>query len=78
MIEPGSREPEHTHRHRTMMIVDAPARIRYCEHGELTFESPPGTGAESTRVIWMDPEDPHSVENIDTGSALAFRVELLD
>jgi quercetin dioxygenase-like cupin family protein len=78
VIEPGSREPEHTHRNRSVMIVDAPGRIRYYEHGGLTFESPPGPGPEPPRVIWMDPEGPHSVENIDATSYHAFRVEILD
>jgi quercetin dioxygenase-like cupin family protein len=78
VIEPGSREREHTHRNRSVMIVDAPARIRYYEHGGLTFESPPGPGPEPPRVIWMDPEGPHSVENIDATSYHAFRVEILD
>jgi len=78
VIEPGSREPEHTHRNRSVMIVDAPARIRYYEHGDLTHESPPGPGPEPPHVIWMDPEGPHSVENIDATSYHAFRVEILD
>jgi hypothetical protein len=54
MIEPGNREPEHTDRRRSVMIVDAPAQIRYYEHGSLAFESHPGSTPESTRVMWMD------------------------
>jgi hypothetical protein len=38
VIDPRSREPEHTHRNRSVMIVDALARIRCYEHGDLTFE----------------------------------------
>ena len=76
-IEPGRREPEHTHRNPSVMIVDAPALIRYYEHGDLTFESPPGARQEAPRVMWMDPEGPHSVENIDTTPYHAFRVEIL-
>jgi hypothetical protein len=53
VIEPGNREPEHTHRHRSVMMVDAPARIRYYEHGDLAFESDPGRGPESARVVWI-------------------------
>jgi hypothetical protein len=78
VIEPGLREPEHTHRHRSVMIVDAPARIRYYERGDLTFESGPDPNPDSTRVLWMNPEVPHSVENIDTAAYHAFRVEILD
>src|SRR5215831_16385853 len=66
VIEPGAREPEHTHQALSVMIVDEPARIRYYAEGTLRFESqahppaPPGV-----RVRWLEPEGPHSVENID-------------
>ena len=59
------------------MIVDSPARIRYYADGGLQFESqarlaaPPGS-----RVRWMEPEGPHSVENIDQHRYHAIRVEL--
>lgn len=77
-IEPGAREPEHTHRHRSVMLVDQPARIRYYEHGESTFESPlEGETPDAPRATWMDPEGPHSVENIDGRRYHAFRIELL-
>jgi hypothetical protein len=39
VVEPGLREPEHVHRCPSAMIVDGPARIRYYESGNLTFES---------------------------------------
>ncbi len=77
VIEPGEREPEHVHRSPSAMIVDGPARIRYYESGVLTFESPPTVDRAAVRAIWMDPEGPHSVENIDTHAYHAFRVELL-
>jgi hypothetical protein len=76
-IEPGTREPEHTHQAASVMIVDEPARIRYYAGGILQFESrahpedPPGV-----RVRWMEPEGPHSVENIDHRRYHAIRVEL--
>src|SRR5262249_54203564 len=35
LIEPGAREPEHVHRHPSVMIVDGPARIRYHQSGAL-------------------------------------------
>ena len=66
VIEPGTREPEHTHHALSVMLIDEPARIRYYAGDELRFESPQAT--ESTpgvRVHWMKPEGPHSVENID-------------
>jgi hypothetical protein len=77
VIAPGDREPEHVHRWPSVMIVDDPARIRYFESGTLTFESPPAVDRTAFRAIWMEPEGPHSVENIDTHTYHAFRVELL-
>lgn len=77
-IAPAHREPEHTHRRPSIMIVDGPARIRYYAQGSLEFESPPGPGATGTRAGWMDPEGPHSVENIDDRPYHAIRVELKD
>jgi quercetin dioxygenase-like cupin family protein len=77
VIEPGAREPEHVHRHSSVMIVDRPARIRYYESGRLTFESEETVGEPVARAMWMNPEGPHSVENIDTSRYRAFRVEVL-
>jgi hypothetical protein len=76
VIQPGDREPEHVHRCRSVMIVDDPARIRYYESGTLTFESPATADSVAVRALWMEPEGPHAVENIDTRAYHAFRVEL--
>ena len=77
VIEPGAREPEHTHRAVSVMIVDEPARIRYYQGGALLFESQPGPGPEpGVRVRWMEPEGPHCVENIDQHRYHAIRIEL--
>jgi hypothetical protein len=76
VIDPGAREPEHTHPQPSVMIVDRPARIRYFEQGALTFESPAET-TPGTRVLWLGPEGPHAVENIDTSVYHAFRIELM-
>jgi hypothetical protein len=70
-------EPEHVHRSPSVMIVDGPARIRYYQSGVLTFESPLAVDRGAVRAMWMDPEGPHAVENIDTHAYHAFRVELL-
>ena len=74
-IEPGAREPEHTHQARSVMIVDEPAGIRYYESAAMLFESaaPPEPGV---RVRWMEPEGPHSVQNIDSRRYHAIRIEL--
>jgi len=41
-IAPGEREPEHTHRWPSVMVVHRPARIRYYTGDTLTFTSPEG------------------------------------
>jgi hypothetical protein len=77
VIEPQTREPEHTHQAASVMIVDQPAQIRYYVGDALRFESqalfgsPPGV-----RVRWMEPEGPHWVENSDQRRYHAIRVEL--
>jgi hypothetical protein len=77
LIEPGAREPEHTHQAASVMIIDEPARIRYYQGDTLLFEAPAGPGPEpGARVRWMEPEGPHSVENIDQHRYHAIRVEL--
>jgi len=74
VIEPGTREPEHTHQAPSVMIVDEPARIRYYQAGSVLFESQePEPGV---RVSWLEPEGPHSVENIDSRRYHAIRIEL--
>lgn len=75
VIEPGTREPEHTHQVPSVMIVDEPARIRYYQAGALLFESM-ANPEPGIRVRWMEPEGPHSVENIDSRRYHAIRVEL--
>jgi quercetin dioxygenase-like cupin family protein len=77
VIEPGAREPEHTHQAASVMIVNEPARIRYYTSGALQFESQtPASSPSGVRVSWIEPEGPHSVENIDQRRYHAIRVEL--
>jgi len=77
VIEPGAREPEHTHQATSVMIVDEPARIRYYAGGALVFESPADSGpSPGVRVRWLEPEGPHSVENTGQHRYHAIRVEL--
>ena len=76
-IEPGAREPEHTHQAASVMIIDEPARIRYYQGDALLFESQaPSESQPGVRVRWMEPEGPHSVENTDEHRYHAIRIEL--
>ena len=77
VIEPGAREPEHTHQAVSLMIIDEPARIRYYTGSTLRFESQGHSEPQpGVRVRWMEPEGPHSVENVDEHRYHAIRIEL--
>lgn len=77
VIEPRAREPEHTHQAPSIMIIDEPARIMYYASEAPRFESPERSGlSPGPQVRWMEPEGPHSVENIDEHRYHAIRVEL--
>jgi hypothetical protein len=76
IIEPGTREPLHTHRAPSVMIVDEPARIRYYTADTLTYETPGAAALDEPRTSWLDPEPPHAVENIDGHRYHAYRIEL--
>lgn len=76
-VAPGVREPEHTHRWPSVMVTHERARINYFTGAELTFTSPDPLPEERLpRASWLEPEGPHSVENIDTVWLRAIRFEL--
>ena len=75
IIEPGIREPLHTHRTPSVMIVDRQPESATTTGDALTYETP-GAAVEETRTSWLDPEPPHSVENVDMHRYHAFRIEL--
>ncbi|WP_020577842.1 hypothetical protein [Actinopolymorpha alba] len=84
-IDAGERLPEHTHRLPSVVIVDAPARLRVRagdsaegDEGEPEpAEAPEAPGApEGPRPSWAEPVGPHSVENIDDHRYHALRIEL--
>ena len=76
-VAPGVREPAHTHRWPSVMVTDERARINYFVGPELVFTSPdPLPDEQLPRASWLEPEGPHSVENIDTVRLHALRFEL--
>jgi hypothetical protein len=77
-LQPGDREPVHTHRWPSTMVVDSAARIRYYDaEGKLAFETPQDRARpDGLSANWMGPEGPHAVENIDSVEFHAIRVEL--
>jgi hypothetical protein len=73
-IPPGKREPVHTHSRPSVMYVDRRPPIKYFDgDGKLVFQTRGSTG---TATSWLEPEGPHSVENVGTETYHAIRVEL--
>ena len=78
IIQPGEREPAHTHRWPSVMVGLNAARIRYYgADQELRFETPEGREVKTALdADWLRPEPLHAVENIDETVFRALRVEL--
>ena len=73
IIEPGEKEPMHTHILRSVMIVTEPARLIYHNADNTSFETTPSL---DVKTEWMEPEQLHAVENIDDKQYKAIRVEI--
>lgn len=76
-IPPGVKEPMHTHRWSSVMIVNSSARIRYYDaNGEAKEFPRREINAKNPFIEWLEPEGLHAVENIDgTIPYHAIRVE---
>lgn len=73
-IKPGAKEPPHTHKWPSIMIVDSPTDLRYHDEDNKVVEI---TGRHKTKTEWMDPERLHAVENLDKKKEYhAIRIEL--
>jgi len=75
VIPPGVREPEHTHRCPSVMVVTEAAAFRYFVGDGLLYEGD-AHWDEPPQALWMDPEGPHAIENVDDRTYRAFRIEL--
>jgi len=76
IVPAGTREPEHTHRYPSVMIVDRPARLRYYALDRHGVDVSPASGADALpRTELLAPEGPHAVENVDDHDYHAFRIE---
>jgi hypothetical protein len=73
-IKPGTKEPAHTHKWPSVMIVDVPTDLRYFDEDNKVVEI---IGRHETKTEWMDPERLHAVENLDNKKEYhAIRIEL--
>ena len=75
VIPPGQKEPIHTHKWRSVMIVDKRADINYYDKDGKPTEIVRDENAKLPIVENMEPEGPHAVENIDSTEYHAIRVE---
>jgi hypothetical protein len=87
VVQPGQKEPIHTHQWPSVMYVTSPAPLRYysaslvngkwVEKGDDS--STPATPPNSNRPRppqYLEPEGPHAVENLGTTAYRAVRVEI--
>lgn len=77
-VRPGEKERLHMHRMPSVMYVMAEDNIRdYDAEGKLLYDSrkdkPPG---KTPYTVWMEPQAPHSVENLSNKPVRLLRVEL--
>ena len=75
VLKPKHREPYHTHKWPSILIMlqDSPVRY-YDSSNRVKFETDGSTPPWSTE--WMAPEAAHSVENIGDQAIEAIRIEL--
>lgn len=75
VLEPGRREPHHTHKWPSIFIILQDSSVRYYDASDqVQFETDGSTRPWSTE--WMDPEALHSVENMGDNAIEAIRIEL--
>lgn len=78
-IPPGEKEELHTHRWKSVFIVDSLADMRYYgPKGEIQFErAAPPPHVVGTSFTWKEPEGLHAIENTSATQVLhGIRIEL--
>jgi predicted metal-dependent enzyme (double-stranded beta helix superfamily) len=78
VIQPGEKEPAHTHSLPSVMHVDEPSQIQYYDaEGKMVFDSRTSDKPRtSPTTSWLEPEGLHAVENVGDKPFHAIRVEL--
>ena len=87
VVQPGQKEPIHTHQWPSVMYVTSPAPLRYytaslvngkwVEKGdEASPAAAPPNPNRPRPPQYLDPEGPHAVENMGTTPYRALRVEI--
>lgn len=77
IIPPGQKEPMHTHRWPSVMMIDSSTRIRYYDESGKSSEYDEKATTGEPFVEWLGPEGLHAVENLDqTKTYHGIRIEL--
>jgi len=77
-VEPGEKEPVHGHKWSSVLYVMEEENIRdYDADGKLLYDTKTDKNPMKTPyTIWMEPQAPHSVENLSKKPLRLMRVEL--
>lgn len=81
VINPREKEDFHTHRLKSVFIVDALADMRYFgPQGEIQYErKAPPADVFCTSVTWKEPEGLHAIENVSHDRVIhGIRIEIKD
>jgi hypothetical protein len=78
-IKPGEKEDFHTHKWKSVFIVDSLADMRYFgPKAEIQYErKAPPPDVYRTSVTWKEPEGLHAIENLSSTQAIhGIRIEI--
>lgn len=77
-VKPGEREPVHAHKWASVLYVTAEDNIRdYDIDGKVIYDTKTDKNPmKAPYTVWMEPQPPHSVENLSKESLRLLRVEL--
>jgi hypothetical protein len=79
-VLPGEHENLHAHCRRSVMYLMYEGIYKdYGPNGELIGEgTQPGSDADLPMTLWLEPQAPHAVKNLDSQAVRLIRVELKD
>ena len=77
-VAPGEREPVHAHCWPSVLYIMSGSTFRdYDERGNILMEQlQPIPLSQFPLTIWMGPQAPHAIENLDTKKVHLIRVEI--
>jgi mannose-6-phosphate isomerase-like protein (cupin superfamily) len=77
-VQPGEREKVHGHKWRSVLYVISEGEIKdYDANGNVIYDTKTDPNPmKAPYTIWMDPQEPHAVENFSKEPLRLIRVEL--